>query len=235
MNNSKMNRSEAIKRMVVAAVFTAIAFICVCVFRIKVSFLTFDIKDSVITVCAMIFGPFTGLGISLAVSFIEMITISDTQIYGFVMNVLSTAAFAMTASAIYRKKRDMLGSVLGLVSAVCATTAVMLLANLFITPYYIGADMATVAALIPKLLLPFNFMKSVLNASLVMLIYKPIVTALRRAGAVKTSSQITTYKFDKKSLAVMFISLAVMAASLVIFFGVMGADVQWFEAFKKQG
>ena len=142
---------------------------------------------------------------------------------------------ALSSSAIYRKKRDMLGSVLGLVSAVCATTAVMLLANLFITPYYIGADMATVAALIPKLLLPFNFMKSVLNASLVMLIYKPIVTALRRAGAVKASSQVATYKFDKKSLAVMFISLAVMTASLVIFFVVMGADVQWFEAFKKQG
>ncbi|MBQ9692260.1 MAG: ECF transporter S component [Clostridia bacterium] len=228
-----MNRSEAIKRMVVAAVFTAIAYVCVCVFRIKVSFLTFDIKDSVITVCAMIFGPLTGLGISLAVSFIEMITISDTQLYGFIMNVLSTAAFSMTASAIYRKKRDILGSVLGLVSAVCATTAVMLLANLLITPYYIGADIETVAALIPKLLLPFNFMKSVLNASLVMLIYKPIVTALRRAGAVKASAQSSSYSFDRRSLAVMFISLAVMAVSLVVFFVVMGADVEWFQAFKK--
>ena len=99
-----IDRSAAIKKMVIAAVFTAIAYVCVCVFRIKVSFLTFDIKDSVITVCAMIFGPFTGLGISLAVSFIEMVTISDTQLYGFVMNVLSTAAFSMTASAIYRRK-----------------------------------------------------------------------------------------------------------------------------------
>ena len=228
-----IDRSAAIKKMVIAAVFTAIAYVCVCVFRIKVSFLTFDIKDSVITVCAMIFGPFTGLGISLAVSFIEMVTISDTQLYGFVMNVLSTAAFSMTASAIYRRKRDLLGSVLGLVSAVCATTAVMLLANLLITPHYIGADMATVAALIPKLLLPFNFMKSVLNASLVMILYKPIVTALRRAKMVKASVHTTSYKFDRKSLVVLFISIAVMAVSLVIFFGIMGADAQWFEAFKK--
>ena len=219
--------------MVIAAVFTAIAFVCVCVFRIKVSFLTFDIKDSVITVCAMIFGPLTGLGISLAVSFIEMITISDTQIYGFIMNVLSTAAFSITASAIYRKKRDILGSVLGLVSAVCATTAVMLIANLLITPYYMGVDMETVAGLIPKLLLPFNFMKSVLNASLVMLIYKPIVTALRRARAVKSSAQSAAYNFDRRSLAVMFISLAVMAVSLVVFFVVMGADIEWFQAFKQ--
>ena len=134
---------------------------------------------------------------------------------------------------IYRRKRDLLGSVLGLVSAVCATTAVMLLANLLITPHYIGADMATVAALIPKLLLPFNFMKSVLNASLVMILYKPIVTALRRAKMVKASVHTTSYKFDRKSLVVLFISIAVMAVSLVIFFGIMGADAQWFEAFKK--
>ena len=118
-------------------------------------------------------------------------------------------------------------------SAVCATTAVMLLANLLITPHYIGADMATVAALIPKLLLPFNFMKSVLNASLVMILYKPIVTALRRAKMVKASVHTTSYKFDRKSLVVLFISIAVMAVSLVIFFGIMGADAQWFEAFKK--
>jgi uncharacterized membrane protein YbaN (DUF454 family) len=162
-----------------------------------------------------------------------MITISETWLYGFIINVLSTTAFSITASAIYRKKRDILGSVLGLVSAVCATTAVMLLANLLITPYYMGVDMETVAGLIPKLLLPFNFMKSVLNASLVMLIYKPIVTALRRARAVKSSAQSAAYNFDRRSLAVMFISLAVMAVSLVVFFVVMGADIEWFQAFKQ--
>ena len=93
--------------------------------------------------------------------------------------------------------------------------------------------METVAGLIPKLLLPFNFMKSVLNASLVMLIYKPIVTALRRARAVKSSAQSAAYNFDRRSLAVMFISLAVMAVSLVVFFVVMGADIEWFQAFKQ--
>ena len=233
MNKSNKNRSDAIKKMVIAAVFTAIAYVCVCVFRIKVSFLTFDIKDSVITVCAMIFGPLTGLAISLAVSFIEMVTISDTQIYGFIMNVLSTAVFSMTASAIYKKKRDMVGSVLGLVSAVFATTSVMMLANLFITPYYMGVGQEVVISMIPKLLFPFNLIKSILNASLVMLIYKPIVTALRRAGAVKASKLGSGYTFDKKSLAVIISALTVMTISLVIFFVTMGASIEWFGALKK--
>ncbi len=230
---NRIERTDTIKRMVISAVFTAIAYVCVCVFRIKVSFLTFDIKDSVITVCAMIFGPLTGLAISLAVSFIEMVTISDTQIYGFIMNVLSTTVFSVTASAIYKKKRDMVGSVLGLVSAVFATTAVMMLANLFITPYYMGVGQEVVISMIPKLLFPFNLIKSILNASLVMLIYKPIVTALRRAGAVKASKVASGYSFDKKSLVVMLSALAIMVVSLVIFFMFMGANIEWFGAFNK--
>lgn len=231
MKNNRINRSEAIKRMVVAAMFTAIAYLCVCVFRIKVQFLTFDIKDAVITICAMIFGPLTGVGISVAVSFIEMITISDTQIYGFVMNVLSTVAFSTTASVIYVKKKNIFAAVMGLISAVLVTTAVMLLANLLITPFYLGVPVDQVAPLIPKLLLPFNLMKSVLNASLVLLLYKPIVTALRRAGAIRSSAQ-TSYRFDKKSVFVTLISLAVMVFSLVIFFFVMGAGIEWFGVFK---
>ena len=233
MKSRSNDRSAAIKRMVIAAVFTAIAYVCVCVFRIKVSFLTFDIKDSVITVCAMIFGPLTGLAISLAVSFIEMVTISDTQLYGFIMNVLSTAVFSMTASAVYKKKRDIVGSILGLVSAVFATTAVMMLANLFITPYYMGVGQDVVISMIPKLLFPFNLIKSILNASLVMLIYKPIVTALRRAGAIKASKVSSGYTFDKKSLAVIISALAIMTISLLIFFVAMGANVEWFGAFNK--
>ena len=58
----------------------------------------------------------------------------------------------------------------------------MLLANLLITPYYMGVSMADVRALIPTLLLPLNFIKAVLNVGLVLLLYKHIGTALRKAG-----------------------------------------------------
>ena len=75
--------------------------------------------------------------------------------------------------------------------------------------------------------------KSILNASLVMLIYKPIVTALRRAGAIKASKVSSGYTFDKKSLAVIISALAIMTISLLIFFVAMGANVEWFGAFNK--
>ncbi len=61
-------------------------------------------------------------------------------------------------------------------------TSVMLLANLFITPFYMGVDRSAVVELIPSVLLPFNLIKSVINASLTLLIYKPITKAFGRLG-----------------------------------------------------
>ena len=52
-----MNKSrEKIKKLVLVALFAALAYVCMFVFRIKVSFLTFDAKDAVMTVGSMFLG-----------------------------------------------------------------------------------------------------------------------------------------------------------------------------------
>ncbi len=228
MDNSKKKRFDASK-LGVLAMFTALSYVAVCVFHIKVSFLTFDIKDALIAVAGMLYGPLSAVAISIVVSLIEMFTISETYFYGFIMNVLSSVAFTAVASMVYKYKRNLFGAVLGLVSGVLSVTAAMMLFNLLVTPFYMGATIGEVAKLIPVLLLPFNFIKAVLNASLVMIIYKPIVTALRRAGAIKKASASTEgYKFDKRSVLVIVVSALIMAGSLVIFFAVMGAKTEWW-------
>ena len=228
--NTVNRRSELIKKMALCGVFAALAYVCVCVFRIKVSFLTLDIKDAVITSAAMIFGPIPGVAISLVVAFIEMITLSETWLYGFIMNFLSSATLSAVASIIYRSRRSLFSAIIGLITAIFSVTAVMLLANLFITPFYMGVSTKEVAALIPKLLLPFNLTKATLNCSLVMIIYKPISTALARAGAIKkTSSQNSAgYRFGGKTLAVTLGALAILAICLVIFFVVLNAEILFF-------
>lgn len=227
MDNSKNKKFDALN-LVVLAMFTALSYVAVCVFHIKVLFLTFDIKDAFIAVAGMLYGPLSAVAISVVVSLIEMFTISETYFYGFIMNVLSSVAFTAVASLVYKYKRNLLGAVLGLISGVFAVTAAMLLFNLLITPFYMGTTTGEVVKLIPKLFFPFNFIKGILNASLVMIIYKPIVTALRRAGAIKKSSVSTEgYKLDKKSVLTMLISALVMAGSLVIFFVVMEARIEW--------
>lgn len=228
--NARTNKTEMIKKISLCGVFSALAYICVCVFRIKVSFLTLDIKDAIITSAAMILGPIAGVVISLIVAFIEMLTVSDTMIYGFIMNFLSSATLSVVASMIYRQRRNLFSAVLGLITAVFSVTAVMMLANLFITPFYMGVPRGEVAKLIPKLLLPFNLTKAILNSALVMIIYKPISTALSRAGVIKKSAGNTnaTYRLNIKTVFVTLISICVLVASLLVFFLVLNAEISFF-------
>lgn len=225
--NSKTLREDAIKKMVICAIFVAMSYVCVCVFRIKVSFLTLDIKDAVITTSAMILGPIVGVVVSIAVALIEMLTISDTQFYGFIMNFLSSATFAVVAATIYRFRRSLFGAVVSLVAASFSVTAVMMLANLFITPFYMGVDRSTVAGLIPTLLLPFNLTKAVLNSAIVMIIYKPIATALKRAKLIKRYESDTAkgYKLGKETVMISVSAAAVLIICLVIFFLVFKAQI----------
>ena len=153
-----------------------------------VLFLKYDPKDVVITIGGFIFGPMTSFLISLIVSLIEMVTVSETGPIGCIMNILSTCCFACTAAFIYKKQHTMKGAITGLVAGCLLTTAVMLLWNYLITPIYMGYPREAVAELLLPAFLPFNLLKGGLNTVITLLIYKPIVTALRKAGFLETTS-----------------------------------------------
>ena len=200
-----------VKWLSCVAMLSAFAFIARLIFKIPVGFLTFDIKDTVIVLGGLIFGPISGLTISLLTSLIEMI-ISETGPIGFVMNFVSSATFAAVAALIYRLKRSFNGAIIGLFSSVGATTAVLLLMNLWLTPIYQGVPRSVVVTMLPMLLL-FNFAKTLLNAAIVLLIYKPVVVALRRAGIVEGKSM--GVKFGKQSIFTIVISAVSMVIAIV--------------------
>jgi hypothetical protein len=129
----------------------------------------------------------------------------------------------LTASLIYRYKKTFYGAIVGLVSGVLAMTAVMMLANLLVTPYYMGVPTATVAALIPKLLLPFNLIKAILNAAIVLLLYKPISRILRRGGMIDgTPGNVAKNTNSKtRSIVVTVVALSIIVASFAIIFLVL--------------
>ena len=175
------------KKLTTIAMLSAIAFVIVAVVRIPVvMFLKYEPKDVIITIGGFMMGPISSFIISLVVSLIEMVTISDTGIYGAIMNLLSTCAFACTAAFIYKKKHTLNGAVIGLVAATLLMTAVMLLWNYLITPLYMqNVTREQIAGMLLPMFLPFNALKAGLNSVLTMLLYKPLVTALRKLGLVE--------------------------------------------------
>jgi len=90
----------------------------------------------------------------------------------------------------------------------------MLLWNYFITPLYMtgaGGELVTraqVAAMLPTLFFPFNLAKGGMNMAATLLLYKPVVTALRASGLVPPSQSADGKKF---SLGFLLFSLALLA------------------------
>jgi ECF transporter S component (folate family) len=221
-----MNRGNKIKKMTAVAMFCALAYVVMLFIKIPVQFLTLDIKDSLIILCSLLFGPVSGVMIAVIVPFLELITISGTGIYGFIMNVLSSVTFSLTVGLIYRYKKSMTGAIIGLLSAVFAVTAVMLLANLFVTPYYLGGTTAQVAAMIPRILLPFNLIKAILNAAIVLLLYKPLSNILKKIGFIQETDSKTIAENSKpvsrwRSPIITLVAVLIIAVSLAIVFWVL--------------
>lgn len=116
-----------------------------------------------------------------------MLTISSTGWIGFVMNFLSSAAFAGTAALLYRKKRTQGSAIAGLFGGALLMTVLMLLWNYLITPLYMHTARADVAAMLVPVFLPFNLLKGCLNATITVLLYKPVVQGLRHAHLLPPS------------------------------------------------
>ena len=218
-----------------AALFCALAIASTYIMHIKVMFLTFDAKDAVITLAGLLFGPIYSISISLVVSIIEFITIGDAGFWGFLMDFLSTAIYSTVCALIYKYKKNIKGAAIGLVSSVFAMTAFMLLFNLFIVPIYSSTTTAEVAKMIPALFLPFNLTKAMLNAAIVLILYKPVSTALKAAKVLPSKSFIAqesaeaTAERKKKnlifSLVVTSVGILVAALCFVVFFVFLNGQV----------
>lgn len=189
MNEQRTGKFSS-KTLVTMAMLCAIAFIAKWISNFLPTvqgFLSFDLKDVVIAIGGFILGPLQAALIALIVSLIEMITISSTGPIGLVMNLLSSCSFACVAAAIYRRNKNMKSAVTGLVCGVVCMTVIMLLWNWLITPLYMGVPRSVVAGMLMTVFLPFNLAKGGINATLTMVLYKPVVTALRKAGLVAQS------------------------------------------------
>ena len=207
-----------IKKIAVSAIIIALAFVVTMLTAsFKVQFLSLDLKDAVLSVISLLFGPYYGILSVLAVSLLEFVTISSTGWYGLVMNIISSGTFALTIGFIYKYKRSFTGAIIAAVCTMFSVTAVMLLANIFITPFYLelmGVPRSMAIELLPTVLLPFNLCKAALNSALTLLIYKPFTTALKKCKLVDTNNTVK-YKFNIKSALLTVISLIIIICVII--------------------
>ena len=128
------------------------------------------------------------------------------------------------ASFIYRKFRSINGALVAFFAAIIATTGVMLLLNIFVTPIYLfdylkvmpeAAAREYVMSILPTILLPFNASKALLNSSVAMLLYKPLTVAFAKAKLVQ--GKATKLTFNKYSIVIIVVGTITLAAAIVSF------------------
>lgn len=212
--------NSRLKKIVLLAMLGAIGYVVMYVIHIPMlGFLTYDPKDVIVTIGGFIMGPLAAVIISFVVATAEMITVSSTGPIGWLMNFLAGCSFACTAAFIYKKKHTLSGAITGLLGGCLCMTGVMLLLNYLLTPIYMHVPRSEVVGMLIPMLLPFNLMKSIINSALVMLLYKPVVSALRKSGLVNESSLTVKGKYK---IGVLLVSLAVIGTVVLIVLALNG-------------
>ena len=163
------------RKLVILALFTAlsliVSFIETPIFP-AAPFLKYDASAAVAALVACGFGPVAGLVVGIVSAAIHGLIMGDP--WGSLMTIIVVACWIIPMALIYRIKRTHVTLLVGLIVGSLFAIAGAIGGNLLITPIYTGTDVATVAAMILPILLPFNAVKVLINDVLVFLLHTPV-------------------------------------------------------------
>ena len=98
--------------------------------------------------------------------------------------------------------------------------ATMLLWNDLIAPLYMGYPREAVEKLLLPAFLPFNLIKGGLNTAMTLLVYKPVITALRRAHLVESPPSARAGRLHFGVALASFLALAALILLALLLRGI---------------
>ncbi|NLK39131.1 MAG: ECF transporter S component [Clostridiales bacterium] len=173
-----------LSRLCLAAVLTALAIVLVMNIRIVlvpvVQFLEYDPADIPIFIATIILGPAYGVGMTVAVSIIQGLTVSaSSEWIGIIMHILATGSAALTLGLITKRVKSNRRVITGLLVGSLFMIVSMFLWNLLFTPVFMNVNIKVVMGLMPFIML-FNFLKALVNTVISFLLYKATQTAFKK-------------------------------------------------------
>jgi riboflavin transporter len=170
--------STKINKLVKMSMLFALSIVLMMLIRFPIipsaPFLEYEPADIPIIVGTFLYGPLSGLLLTIAVSFIQATCISTTGWVGFIMHVLSTGGLVLVSGFIYKKKPCFLSSIVALILGCTCMILIMIPSNLFFTVKCFGVPYDVVKTLIPTAIIPFNMVKSAINSIGSLIIYNAL-------------------------------------------------------------
>ena len=175
------NRTVKIVKMgVMVAISVALVYLIHFPIFPAVAFLGYDPADIPILIGTFAFGPLAGLVLTAVTSVVQGLTVSAASgLYGILMHVIATGVLVAVSGFIYRRKKTRVTAAAGLVCGTAAMAAVMIGANMVITPAFMGVPAGAVWQLMP-FIIGFNVIKAGINGIVTFILYKRISGFLHR-------------------------------------------------------
>ncbi len=172
-------KNMTVRKLVVFSMLSAVSIVLVMFVRFPLfpaaAFLEFDAGDIPIMLGTFAFGPLAGLLMTIVVSLIQGFTVSaHSGLYGILMHIIASGALCIVAGAIYQRNRTRKGAIIALIGATLAMTALMVLANLWITPIFTGWPRQAVVDILLTVIVPFNLLKGLITSVVTFILYKPL-------------------------------------------------------------
>ena len=181
MNQNNMSTAKLAK----LAMMTAVSLVLLFLVRIPwppAPFLVYDPADVPIYITAFAFGPVEGLLVTLVVCLLQAFGLGGDGFYGFIMHFVATGIVAVVIGMMYKKNKTKKTAIKALITGVILAVIVMCIMNLIVTPVYMGAPRSAVVAMLPTVIIPFNFVKAGVNSILTFLLYKRLSGLLHGTG-----------------------------------------------------
>ena len=206
-NQENLNVKSRTLKLAKMALMVAVAIICSFVrFPIlpTAPFLQFELSDIPLLIAGFAFGPLAGMVIVVITIVISIfLPIPGAFVpYGPIMHFIAVGTAVFISSVIYQKmkkteERSMTCNIKNIcevqtkfmpgfsglfsliISGLCMT-AIMIPANILITPHFMGVPVEVVYGMILPAFLPFNLLKMVINTVVVFILYKRLSPFLHK-------------------------------------------------------
>lgn len=186
-----MNVSKKTNTIAKLGVLGAISIVLVALIHLSifpaVSFLEYDPADIPILLGTFALGPWAGLALTVVVSVIQGVTVSAASSwYGIVMHVIATGTYVIVAGLIYKNHKTKKGAIVSLICGTLSMAAVMIPANLLLTPIYVqmvGVPAEAAKPMVIGLLgwiILFNIFKAGVNSIVTFFVYKRVSPILHK-------------------------------------------------------
>lgn len=170
-NSNRWNTRQLVTMALMCAIASLFSFVQIPLIP-GVSFLTYDPSLMPAMVCGFAFGPGAGIAVGSIAAVIHGLILGEWV--GSLMNIFATVFFVLPAALLYKRMHTLKGAVAGLAISVIVATAGAILVNLTIGVWFYYGSADVIIPLILPALLPFNLVKTILNALLTLVVYKAV-------------------------------------------------------------